>query len=152
MPNPLATATAAAQLTNQPGRSIASARSHRWVVDSPPPLGGPNEEVNPLDALLSALATCAIFVCETVAREQGLGLAGARATVEADFDPRGIKGEDVNPKIQAFRLVLELDGVEEEGKAAELVAALQRRCPVYTTLVASAPIDVRIAPWGRRDG
>lgn len=151
MPEPLATATAAAELTNQPGRSIASARSHRWVIDSPPPLGGPNEEVNPLDALLSALATCAIFVCETVAREQGLGLAGARASVEADFDPRGIKGEDVNPKIQAFRLALELDGVDE-GKAAELVAALKRRCPVYTTLVASAPIEVRIAPWGGRGG
>lgn len=149
MTDPLATATAAAELTNQPGRSIASARSHRWVVDSPPPLGGPNEEVNPLDALLSALATCAIFVCETVGREQGLGLAGARASVEADFDPRGIKGEDVNPKIQAFRLVLELDGVDE-GKAAELVAALKRRCPVYTTLVASAPIEVRIAPWDGR--
>lgn len=142
----LATATASAALTNQPGRSMASARSHRWVVDSPPPLGGPNEEINPFDVLLSALATCAIFVCEAVARERGIGLRGARATVEADFDPRGIKGEDVNPKVQAFRLALSLGGVTEE-ESDTMVAALKRRCPVFTTLVASAPIEVRTTPW-----
>ena len=143
MANGLATSTAMAQLSQVPGRSIASARTHRWVVDSPPPLGGPNEEINPLDLLLSALATCAIFVCETVARERSLGLTGAKATVEADFDVRGVRGEDVDPKIQAFRLVLVLDGVDGTT-ASDLVAALKRRCPIFTTLVASAPIDVQI--------
>ena len=139
----LATTTASATLTNVPGRALASARGHHVVVDSPPPLGGPNEELNPLDALLMALATCGIFVCETAARERGLGLRAASATVEADFDPRGVKGQDVNPKIQAFRVELELEGVSRE-EAAGLVEAFTRRCPVYTTLAAAAPIDIQL--------
>lgn len=147
MADSLATAVASARLTNAPGRSIVTSRSHHLVIDSPPPLGGPNEELNPLDALLAALGTCAIFVCETAAREMGIALRDAAATVEADFDPRGVKGQDVNPKIQAFRVALALDG-PTAPQADELVASFKRRCPVYTTLVASAPIDVQVTVEG----
>ena len=44
----LSTATAVARVSNQPGRAIVSARGNHFVVDSVPPLGGPNEERNPL--------------------------------------------------------------------------------------------------------
>lgn len=142
MSDTLATTTAMSELTHRAGRGIASARTHRWVVDSPPPLGGPNEEINPLDLLLSALTTCGMFVCETAARERGFGLTGVQASVEADFDPRGVRGEDVDPKIQAFRLTLAMAGVDRQ-QAAELVEAFRRRCPVYTTLVAAAPIEIQ---------
>ncbi len=48
----LATAMASTQLTNQPGRAIVSARGNHFIVDSVPPLEGPNEELNPLDMML----------------------------------------------------------------------------------------------------
>lgn len=142
MPDGLATTTASVQLSNAQGRAIASVRTHRWVVDSPPPLGGPNEEANPLDLLLVALGTCGIFVCETAARERGLVLRSATAAVEADFDPRGVKGEDVDPKIQAFRVTFVLGGIASD-QADALVEAFRKRCPVYTTLVAATPIEIR---------
>lgn len=143
MPSALATTTTSALLAGSPGRAIATARGHHVVVDSPPPLGGPNEELNPLDALLSALATCAVFVCETAAREQDVPLRSAEATVEADFDPRGVKGADVDPRIQAFRLTLALEG-PTDGQAEALVAAFRARCPIYTTLSRAAPIEIRV--------
>ena len=57
MTEPLVTASVTSHLTNEPGRAIVTARGHHFVVDSPAPLGGPNEEINPVDVLLSALAT-----------------------------------------------------------------------------------------------
>jgi hypothetical protein len=77
----LATARVSAQLSNQPGRAIVSARGNHFVVDSVPPLEGPNEELNPLDMLLGSLATCGIFIAERAAQEQEVALArgvGAR--------------------------------------------------------------------------
>lgn len=60
---PLATVGVKAALSGMAGRSVATSRNHHFIVDSPPPLDGPNEEINPLEVLLSALATCAVFVC-----------------------------------------------------------------------------------------
>src|SRR6266699_1807437 len=68
----LATASVTSRLSNLPGRAIVTARGHHFVVDSPPPLGGPNEEINPIDLLLSALATCGTFVCEKAAQEMSV--------------------------------------------------------------------------------
>jgi putative redox protein len=137
----LATARVSAQLSNQPGRAIVSARGNHFVVDSVPPLEGPNEEVNPLDMLLGALATCGIFVAERAAQEQELPLMGATARVEGDLDPRGVAGEPVDPRIQAMRVYLDLDGVNEE-ETAVLVEQFLARCPIYTTLSQAAPIEV----------
>ena len=148
MTNPLATGSVTSHLTNQPGRAMVTARGHHFVVDSPAPLGGPNEEINPVDVLLSALATCGTFVCEAVAQEMGIPLQSIAVTAAGDFDPRGLCGtDDINPRMQAFRVRLALSGPSEE-QAQALAAAFQTRCPVYTTFVRSAPIEVEIVLEG----
>jgi uncharacterized OsmC-like protein len=137
----LAMANASAQLSNQAGRAIVTTRGNHFVVDSVPPLEGPNEELNPLDLLLGALSTCGTFVFERAAQEYGFPLSAVTTMVEADFDPRGVKGEDVNPRIQAFRVNIEVSGINK-AQAAKLVEAFKSRCPIFTTLVRSASIDV----------
>lgn len=137
----LATSKAAAQLSNQAGRALVTARGNHFVVDSVPPLQGPNEAINPLDLLLGALSTCGTFVFERAAQEYGFPLSAVTTMVEADFDPRGVKGEDVNPRIQAFRVNIEVSGIDQ-AQADKLVEAFKSRCPIFTTLVRSAPIDV----------
>ncbi|MEZ4866955.1 MAG: YdhR family protein [Caldilineaceae bacterium] len=123
------------------GRSVMSARGNHWILDSVPPINGPNEEVNPLDALVGALPACGIMVYEAVAREQDIALNAINATVEADLDPRGVAGADVNPRIRAFRATMNVDGPTPEE--AEMMAAEWRaRCPIYTTFERSAPIEV----------
>lgn len=126
-----------------PGRSVASTRSHHLVVDSPPPLGGPNEELNPLDLLLGALGTCGAFVAETAAREEGIPLHDAHTEVEADFDPEVVRGAPGDARLQAVRLHLTFDGPDRE-QAERLVEALRTRCPVFTTLNAAVPIEVEL--------
>jgi uncharacterized OsmC-like protein len=120
-----------------------TARGHHFVVDSPPALGGPNEEINPIDVLLSALATCATFICETAAREEGISLESLAVTAAGDFDPRGLCGSDIDPRIRRFRVHLVLSG-PTETQAETLAEAFRKRCPVYTTLSRSAPIQLEV--------
>lgn len=151
MTEQLATASVTSRLSGQPGRALVTARGHHFVVDSPPPLGGPNEEINPIDVLLSALATCGTFVCETVAQEMGIALDEVSVTAAGDFDPRGVCGEPVDPRIQAFRVRLALAG-PTDAEAAALAEAFRARCPVYTTFSRAAPIEVTVVtktPSGR---
>lgn len=112
-----------------------------WDPGSVPPLGGPNEEINPLDIALGALATCGTFIYVTTAQEMGIPLDSIATTVEADFDLRGVGGAPVNPRIQAMRVHMELEG-PDEAQAEQLAEALRNRCPIYTTLVRAAPIEI----------
>jgi uncharacterized OsmC-like protein len=137
----LATASVVAQLSNQPGRAIVSARGNHFVIDSVPPLEGPNEERNPLDMILGALATCGTFIYETAAQEQDIPLTALSVTVEGDFDPRGVAGQPVDPRIQAFRVQMQLAGVDA-AQADLMQVEFEKRCPVFTTLIESAPIMI----------
>lgn len=139
----LTTASVTSRLSNLPGRAIVTARGHHFIIDSPPPLGGPNEEINPIDVLLSALATCGTFVFETASREMGIHLGSIAVTAAGDFDPRGVCGDPVDPRIQSFRVKVDLSGPSQE-QADALIRAFETRCPVYTTLSRSAPIDIEV--------
>lgn len=139
----LATASSSAQLSNQPGRALLDARGNHLAIDSTPPLGGPNQAANPLDLLLGALATCGVFLCETTAREEGIALRDVVATAEGDFDPEGIKSDDIDPRIQRFRVKVTVSG-PSQTEAARLEQAFRSRCPIFTTLVQAAPIDLEM--------
>lgn len=123
------------------GRSVMSARGNHWINDSVPPINGPNEEVNPLDMFVGALPACGVMIYEAVSIEEGITLNAVNATVEADLDPRGVAGADVNPRIRAFRVTMNVDGPTEE-EAAMMAEQYSRRCPIYTTFERSAPIEV----------
>jgi uncharacterized OsmC-like protein len=137
----LATVRVNAQLSSVPARAIGTARTHHFVVDAPPPLGGSNEELNPIEMLLSALATCGVLVSEKVAEEMDVPLTAATADVEGDLDPRGVRGEPVDPRFQAFRVLLTLTG-PTAAQADALAGAVRTRCPIYTTLERAAPIEL----------
>ncbi|MFN2135605.1 MAG: OsmC family protein [Candidatus Promineifilaceae bacterium] len=141
----LNTASVAAQLSNQPGRAIVSARGNHFVIDSVPPLEGPNEERNPLDLMLGSLATCGTFIFERSAQEMDVPIAGITTYVEGDLDPRGLASQDsgINPRLQAFRVTVETEGIDE-AQGAEMLEQYKQRCPIYTTLQLAAPIEVSV--------
>jgi uncharacterized OsmC-like protein len=136
------TAKVLVQLSNQPGRALITARTNHFLVASAPSLGHAAEEVNPIESLLAALATCGIFVYETAAQQLAIPLQAARATVQGDFDVRGLSGAaEVDPHVQAFRVHMALEG-PDTAQAAMLAEQFSSRCPVYTTLIKAAPIVV----------
>ena len=139
----LATAKVFVQGSNMFGRVLVSARGNHFIIDSAPPLGHPSEEINPVEAMLTALATCGVFVYETAAIEQGIPLNHIEATIAADWDVRGLKGEDFDPHMQAIRAHLNLDGPN-----AEQIAVLEEewvsRCPIYSTLMRATDITISV--------
>jgi len=143
MTDHLATTSVTSHLTHQPGRAIVTARGHHYVVDSPASLGGPHAALNPLDVLLSALATCGTFVCEAAAQEMDIPLHGIAVTAAGDFDQRGLCGQGVNPRMRGIRVRLAMTG-PTEAQAEVLAEAFRTRCPVFTTFVRAAPIEIEI--------
>jgi hypothetical protein len=62
--------------------------------------------------ILGALATCGTFIYERAAQEQDIPLTALSATVEGDFDRQGVAGQPVDPPIHAFRVHMQLAGVD----------------------------------------
>lgn len=139
MSNRLAQATVVARLAGQKGRAILTAKNHHVVVDSPLTLGGPNEELNPIDMLFGALATHVIFVCERAAQENGCALSGAVARVAGAFDPHTGQDPAAVPYLQSLSVDVRLAGPTEE-QAAIFRVAIGSRCLMVTTLARAVPI------------
>lgn len=144
MPATLATASASARLSNEPGRALLTARGQHMVSDSPPTLGGPNEVANPVELLLGALAGCAGLVCERAAQELGIAVRAISVTAAGDVNPRGVCGDPVDPRFQRIRLRLSRDGADA-AQGELLLQAFKTRCPVHTTLSRAAPVEVSLA-------
>ena len=141
----MATLSVTSSLSNQMGRAIVETRQHHFIIDSPPPLGGPNEALNPLEIFLASLASCRTFVFETAAQEMGISLKSVQVDAEGDFDPRGVKGEPgVDPHITEFRVKVTIDGPNSDQTNA-LIEQFKARCPIYTTLSQAAPVKFEIA-------
>jgi uncharacterized OsmC-like protein len=76
-----------------------------------------------------------------VALEMDIPLDAVKVSVEGDLDPRGVAGEPVDPRLQVFRVTVEASGPTAE-QAASLEEAFRSRCPIFTTLTRSAPIEL----------
>lgn len=109
------------------GRADVTAHGNTFVMDSVPPLNGPNEELNPLDLMLGGLAACGTFIYENENPS-----ADATITVEGDFDPSGVQNlEGENPRIQNLRILMQLD---EETQADNVREQIEEQCYLYKTL------------------
>lgn len=125
------------------GRAMVSVRRQHLLVDAPLALGGPNEQMNPVDLMLSALAADAVFVCQHIARQEGIPLISIQTTTQADLDPLGTVGEPVYAGFQKLVLALKLAGPTDK-QAETLAQAIKSRCPIYATLLRAIPIEINI--------
>lgn len=140
----LATATVTTQRLGLSGRTIVNAKDHHLVVDSPLYLGGPNEEINPMDLLLSALISHGIFLFEKIAQQMHIPLDDLRITAKSDFDPRGVLGEAVDAGLRTLKLQIVMSG-PDEIQAKQLAEAYTSRCPIYVTLARSVRVDLEVS-------
>jgi uncharacterized OsmC-like protein len=143
MENRLAQTTVAARLVGLRGRAILTAKNHHVVVDSPLTLGGPNEELNPIDMLFGAVATHVIFVCERAAHENGFALTGAVARVSGTFDPHTGQDPAAVPYLQNLSVDVHLTG-PTETQATLFGEAIRTRCLMVTTLARAVPIALSL--------
>ena len=123
------------------GRANVTAQNQTFLMDSVPPLDGPNVELNPLDLMLGGLAACGTFASDDM--EQ---LANANVVVEGDLDPSGVRDlEGENPRIQAMRIIVEADGAPVD-LSAEVEDELSQQCHLYQTLNGTVNISILTEP------
>ena len=142
---PKATAKAASVLAG-PGKAICEVRGRSYPLDAPPLIGGPNVEVNPVEAMVAALAACGTLFLQHLAQAMNVPLASVRAEAEGDFDPRGVRGEGPDPALSAMRLRYLIQpgpGVDRAG-VERLVEAFRARCPVHRTFSKAVAIQEEI--------
>jgi uncharacterized OsmC-like protein len=119
------------------GGANVTARGNTFVMDSVPPVEGPNKEINPLDMMLGGLAACSSFAYESEAPQ-----ANVTVTVEGDLDPSGVRNlEGANPRIQNIRISMQA-GEYDEAQAKKVEAQIKEQCYLYKMLNGTVNIEI----------
>lgn len=120
------------------------ARQFTMRMDEPPELGGEDTGMNPVEAVLGALASCQIIVGQVYAKKFRVKLEDFRVEVEGDIDLDGLMDKgDVRPGFQNIRYTFHITSPSESARIDKLVDFLQAHCPVGDTL--ANPVGLKLA-------
>lgn len=103
--------------TGIPGRTLNSARTNHFVIDSS---SGPAEAVTSGEAFLSGISSCGVNIVGSAAREAGVQLS--RTTVSID----GIRSAANTANFQEIRMCFEVAGATQE-QAEQFVETYKSR-------------------------
>jgi uncharacterized OsmC-like protein len=118
------------------GRAIVEAGLH-------PGTGGDGFHACSGDMLLQALVACAGVTLRSVATARGIDVSGT-VRAEGDLDFRGTLGLDKEVPVgfQRIRLTFDLTTDEVPDVVGDLLAATERYCVVFQTLVGGPEVTV----------
>jgi len=114
-------------------------------ADEPPILAGNDDGANPVEHLLSALASCVTTSMVAHAAVQGISIEELESELEGDIDLGGFLGLDAQvPKGYTnirvtFKVKTDPDNVEKLKRLAAF-------SPVYNTLIQGTQVDIQIEP------
>jgi uncharacterized OsmC-like protein len=69
--------------TPTPGRSINQVRDNQFTIDEPVHLGGPGEQITPVDSFLAGISSCGVLLVQGRARDLKLPLERVEVELEA---------------------------------------------------------------------
>lgn len=124
-----------------------SARGFEFIIDEPENVGGTNEAMNPLEALLCSLGTCKMMVVRFFYQAKQINLKSMRVEILGEIDSDRLKGKP-NVKIGFSKIItnyyIDADNTDEEIK--DLVAFIEKTCPVKDTIVNAPEMELHINP------
>lgn len=126
-------------------QQISHKTTFKLCADEPAMLAGQDKDANPVEYLLSSLASCVTTSIVAHAAVNGINIEELESQVEGDIDIRGFLGlaADVpkgfsNIRIK-FKVKADTDDMEKLKKFAQF-------SPVYNTITKGAKVDVQIEP------
>ena len=126
-------------------RSDAEKGEKKWNLETdegletdmtvPEEFGGDSENPSPEDLFSASLQTCMIATFKTIAERKNLDYdrISSEATINLD------RGEDSRPVMKEAEIDLEVQGVEDQGKAEKVAQATEKNCFIHN----SVKTDVR---------
>ncbi|MGM0113799.1 OsmC family protein [Enterococcus sp. DIV0187] len=124
-----------------------SARGFEFIIDEPENVGGTNEAMNPLEALLCSLGACKMMVVRFFYQAKQINLKSVRVEILGEIDSDRLKGKP-NVKIGFSKIItnyyIDADNTDEEIK--DLVAFIEKTCPVKDTIVNAPEMELHINP------
>ncbi|WP_414050804.1 OsmC family protein [Macrococcus animalis] len=125
----------------------SSVRDFKMIMDEPESLGGTNNGMNPVEALLSAVGGCKVIVARSFAKMKKIDLQAITIDVEGTLDTDGFTGRNKEAKIGLSHLKtiykIKANNSEEELKA--FVDFIERTCPVIDTIVNAPEFEREIS-------
>lgn len=112
-------------------------RGFKVIMDEPQALGGTDQGMNPVEAILAALGSCQCIVAAAFAKSQKIDLQDFWVELEGDLDPTGFfEGqEDVRNGFQEIRMTLHIKTSSPSDKVEKFVEFIHNRCPVEDNLM-----------------
>lgn len=119
------------------------ARNFNILIDEPPSLGGSDQGMTPVEALLGALGACQTIVAYSFAEAQGVSFKSFHIEVEGDLDPDGFLDKaDVRNGFQEIRYRMHFETDEPADKIEKFARFIESHCPVGDTLAEGTPLKL----------
>jgi uncharacterized OsmC-like protein len=126
-----------ARTTGDAGRYVLEGKGKVFLSDSAMIRRVPSVAPNPIEFLVSALASCALASVESDARDLGIVVRAASAVVTAFRD------EADESRFSSILVKLAVEGVDQPT-AERLTTHFREHCPVYNTIRRGGPITVEV--------
>lgn len=124
-----------------------TARGFEFMIDEPETVGGTNEAMNPLEALLCSLGACKMMVVQFFYQAKQIKLKSMRVEILGEIDSDRLKGKP-DVKVGFSKIItnyyIEADNTEKEIQ--NFVAFIEKTCPVKDTIVNTPEMELHINP------
>lgn len=124
-----------------------SARGFEFMIDEPENVGGTNEAMNPLEALLCSLGACKMMVVRFFYQAKQIKLKSMRVEILGEIDSDRLKGKpDVKVGFSKIITNYYVDADNTDEEIQDLVAFIEKTCPVKDTIVNAPEMELHINP------
>lgn len=117
-------------------------RGHTFTIDEPEELGGADTGANPVEHLLASLGSCQVITYQVWADKLDLQIDTIDIQLYGDIDLRGFFGlaDSARPGFQGINVDVTVTGPEKRERYDELIAKVEKHCPVLDSLANTVPI------------
>ncbi|MBE9469279.1 MAG: OsmC family protein [Bacteroidetes bacterium] len=118
--------------SENPTKTIVTARGFEIVVDEPQELGGTNQGANPVEYLLAAYAGCINVMSHVCAKELGIELKGVKIDLVGNLNPDRLFGKSFDERAgyKEIQITVKPDCKADKETMDKWIAAVIDRCPV----------------------
>lgn len=122
---------------------VIRAGAHTFAADEPKSVGGTGTAPNPIQAVLSSLASCQAITYRYWSELLGIRLDAITVHVEGVVDQRGFFGfaDGVSAGPTPVRCTVSVEGPETIERYEELRRAVDAHCPVLDVFTHAVPVE-----------